>query len=110
MANASPSNDSTNTVLDCMRLCLQCANECIDHDGKDMANCIKLCQICADTCALCLKCMASGVQVHRPICGACATVCDACAAECSTGATATMQQCADACTRCAVACREMAGA
>lgn len=105
MANPTQqSGDTTSTLLECLKLCLQCANECIDQQ-PGMKDCIKLCYLCADTCIVCLKCTSTGLAQTKGICNTCADVCDACAAECDKGQAGIMRQCADACRQCASACR-----
>ena len=109
MANLSQQQtaDAIRQVMDCYRLCLQCAADCIDRGEGKLALCTKLCEICADSCALCVRCITSAVVQTKQVCVTCADICDACAAECDKGQ-GIMKECADACRACAATCRQMA--
>jgi hypothetical protein len=108
MANANERAQALQTILDCYRLCLECARECTDQGGKEMARCIKLCHACAEACLLCVRLLTSEIPQSKQACQLCADLCDACAAECENMQGELMRQCAESCRKCADTCRRMA--
>ena len=107
MANTANAQ-STQTILNCFRLCLECATECVDQGRKENAQCIKLCYACAESCLFCVRLMSSGLPQSKSACQTCAELCEACAAECEKMDGELMRECAESCRQCAAVCREMA--
>lgn len=45
--------DTIRKVLECYRLCVLCAAECLEQRKSELNECIKLCEICAGFCGVC---------------------------------------------------------
>jgi uncharacterized membrane protein len=108
-------------VIDALSDCAQACAADTDADLSeqnltDMVECIRLCLHCADICTATAGVLSrpasSDVLVTRPLLEACAAICKTCGDECERHAHMHehCRVCAEACRRCERACQEFLGA
>jgi len=98
--------------VECQKLCLMCADSCLDEiaEGKkDHIHCLKMCRDCALICGVMAQVVAQDGPLVSTLAEACAKACEKCAEECKKHADEEIhQKCAEQCLKCAEICREMA--
>ena len=104
-------------MADCISNCAACESLCIETlahcqlRGGNLAKpkLLSLLAVCADVCALTVRTMQRGSEVHVYINAACAEVCARCAAACAAYPDdPLLHACASACTMCSRCCGDMA--
>jgi hypothetical protein len=84
-----------------------------EHNLTEMVDCIRLCLNCADVCtatvAVTSRPAAYDANVIKPLLDACVAICASCGDECERHAQMHVhcRICAEACRRCQQACREL---
>lgn len=90
----------------CISACNYCAAACLEEDNvESLTECIRLNLDCADTCYWSLQLLTRDSDYLMDVMEICKNICAECAAECEMHEHDHCRECADACTGCEEHCR-----
>ena len=106
--------EAIEALYDCAQACTACADDCLSEDSVgDLVRCIRINLDCADQCIATGRVLSRQTEydanVTRAVVEACEQVCRSCADECEAHADHHdhCRVCAEACRRCEQACRRV---